>query len=202
MTTLSRGTITTWNDQKGYGFITPEDGSPRVFFHISGVVGQRGRPVEQTEVLYMLTCDDQNRLRAVQVQSVQAFAPRRQSYGGHIIVLTIAALFFALLAGATVIFQLPTLVIIVYLTSSLLALLLYAYDKSCAMQDTRRVPESTLHLIELLCGWPGALVAQEFFRHKTVKRSFQTSFWSMVTLNLIGLGAYSGIYLFSGELLF
>lgn len=36
-----------------------------------------------------------------------------------------------------------------------------------------RTPENTLHVAELLGGWPGALVAQQLFRHKTRKISYQ-----------------------------
>ncbi|MEG2941275.1 MAG: DUF1294 domain-containing protein, partial [Thermomonas sp.] len=48
----------------------------------------------------------------------------------------------------------------------------------------RRMPEDTLHLLDVLGGWPGALIAQQLHRHKTVKASFQTAFWFSVLLNL------------------
>ncbi|MGV8663884.1 DUF1294 domain-containing protein, partial [Pseudomonas aeruginosa] len=34
-----------------------------------------------------------------------------------------------------------------------------------------------------LGGWPGALVAQQVFRHKTRKLSFQLVFWGIVLLH-------------------
>lgn len=36
-------------------------------------------------------------------------------------------------------------------------------------------------------GWPGALFAQERFRHKTRKATFQAVFWLTVALNGTGL---------------
>jgi CspA family cold shock protein len=31
------GTIKKWNDERGYGFIKPDDGGPDVFLHISAL---------------------------------------------------------------------------------------------------------------------------------------------------------------------
>ena len=50
------------------------------------------------------------------------------------------------------------------------------------------MPENTLHLLALLGGWPGALVAQAQFRHKTRKVSFRAVFWLTVAVNLAALG--------------
>lgn len=60
----------------------------------------------------------------------------------------------------------------------------YAVDKFKAKRGMWRVPERTLHLLELCCGWPGAWAAQRLFRHKSIKRSFRIVFWLMVLLNL------------------
>lgn len=60
---------------------------------------------------------------------------------------------------------------------------LYAFDKSAARRRARRVPEKTLHLFALLGGWPGALLAQKYLRHKTVKQPFRFVFWLTVLAN-------------------
>ena len=33
-------------------------------------------------------------------------------------------------------------------------------------------------------GWPGAIVAQQALRHKTVKRAFRMRFWLSVVVNV------------------
>lgn len=58
-----------------------------------------------------------------------------------------------------------------------LTIYFYWSDKRKAQRDQWRIPEGTLHLLELLGGWPAALVAQRLFRHKTKKVAYQTVFW-------------------------
>lgn len=61
----------------------------------------------------------------------------------------------------------PIAVIVLFLFSSVTAYVLYAKDKAAAKAGAWRVSENTLHLVAVLFGWPGALVAQERLRHKT-----------------------------------
>lgn len=70
-----------------------------------------------------------------------------------------------------------------YLLASVVAFALYARDKHQARNEGRRTPEKVLHAVELLGGWPGALLAQQVFRHKTRKASYQVLFWLIVLLH-------------------
>lgn len=68
---------------------------------------------------------------------------------------------------------------------SLLAFFLYWSDKRKARTERWRTPENVLHAVELAGGWPGALVAQQLFRHKTRKVSYQVLFWAIVLLHQV-----------------
>ncbi|SFG67109.1 DUF1294 domain-containing protein [Pseudomonas sp. NFACC45] len=68
---------------------------------------------------------------------------------------------------------------------SMVAFLLYWSDKRKARADAWRTPENVLHAVELAGGWPGALLAQQVFRHKTRKVSFQVVFWFIVLLHQV-----------------
>ena len=70
---------------------------------------------------------------------------------------------------------------------SLLTFIAYAIDKSAAKAQRWRTPETTLHLLALAGGWPGALLAQRWLRHKSAKRKFLAVFWLTVLLNVAGL---------------
>ena len=71
----------------------------------------------------------------------------------------------------------------VVLLASTVALAAMWRDKRAAERGARRTPEATLHLIELAGGWPGSLLAQRLFRHKTRKLSYQVVFWGCVLVN-------------------
>jgi uncharacterized membrane protein YsdA (DUF1294 family) len=75
----------------------------------------------------------------------------------------------------------PLSALVVYIllinTATFLA---YACDKHAARKHRPRVRERTLHIMALIGGSPGALIAQQVLRHKTAKRSFQLTYWGIV----------------------
>jgi uncharacterized membrane protein YsdA (DUF1294 family) len=54
------------------------------------------------------------------------------------------------------------------------------------------VPEHTLQILAFLGGWPGALIGQRRFHHKTKKLAFLIVFWLVVVLHvgIVGTVAY------------
>lgn len=71
-----------------------------------------------------------------------------------------------------------------YLVMSVVAFVAYGIDKRAAREGGRRISEATLLMMGLLGGWPGALLAQRRFRHKTRKQPFRTLFWLSVVTNV------------------
>ena len=90
------------------------------------------------------------------------------------------------IAGAAAIGRIPVVVAGVYLALGLVSYLMYFFDKLAAGRGAQRIPENSLHLFDALGGWAGALIAQQQFRHKTVKQPFQAIFWVTVAVNLAG----------------
>ena len=98
-----------------------------------------------------------------------------------------AALLAWVLALATVkwYWDVPDMVLIAYGVLSVATFLGYWRDKSAARRGAWRTAESTLQALALLGGWPGALLAQRWLRHKTKKTSFQIVFWLAVLLHMV-----------------
>lgn len=97
---------------------------------------------------------------------------------------SIAPIFYAVLVGAVLFRLIPVEALYLYLATGLVTFLLYAKDKSAAQAGGWRTPESQLHLLSLIGGWPGAYYAQQTLRHKSAKREFQQVYWATVVINI------------------
>ncbi|MFT5722224.1 MAG: uncharacterized membrane protein YsdA (DUF1294 family) [Motiliproteus sp.] len=97
-------------------------------------------------------------------------------------------IFIVFLLGSFVAGYLPAIIILVYLFMGTITFFIYWKDKAAAVSGKWRVNERTLHLCGLLFGWVGALIAQQYFRHKTHKKSFRLMFWMTVVVNISFIG--------------
>lgn len=163
-----QGKITRWQDDKGFGFIAWHGGGDPVFVHIKAFSGNSRRPQVGDIVTYELATDEKGRARAELVRYPSRNAPAVSTGhrdGSGPIVFT---LLFALFVVASVIVgRIPGVTIAVYGMLSVVTFVAYALDKSAARAGNWRTPESTLLLLGLAGGWPGALVAQRLLRHKS-----------------------------------
>ncbi|MFT0533738.1 DUF1294 domain-containing protein [Castellaniella hirudinis] len=178
-----QGRITTWKDDRGFGFITPSDGGEQVFVHINSFLSRMRRPAENETVTYELGAGGDGRPQARMVAVVGDPAKTPTTRGRGNLPVLFAVCFLILVAAVVVAGWIPSVVLSLYIGASVVTFLAYAIDKSAAVRNQWRTQESTLHFFALVGGWPGALVAQRLLRHKSSKASFQRVFWVTVVFN-------------------
>jgi uncharacterized membrane protein YsdA (DUF1294 family)/cold shock CspA family protein len=183
-----QGRIAKWNDERGFRFISPSEGGGSVFVHITSFPRSDRRPGVNEAVSYTLTFDSHGRPQANDVRFVigtrSASPARRESAAPITLAISFLAAVTALVASG----RLEMSWLVLYYGASIVTYGVYARDKTAAQNAGRRVPESTLHLMSLVGGWPGALIAQVLLRHKTRKTSFLIGYWLTVIVNCVALG--------------
>ena len=192
-----QGRIAKWNDERGFGFISPAEGGGSVFVHISSFPRGDRRPGINESVSYTLAFDSHGRPQANEVQFLvrsHRSSPMRQipRSGTAVVPIAFAISFLAGLAALTAVGWLEVYWLALYYVGSVITYGVYVQDKTAAQNAGRRIRESTLHLMSLVGGWPGALIAQVLLRHKTRKPSFLNGYWLTVIVNCISLGVIAG----------
>ena len=184
------GTIKTWNDERGFGFIAPTQGGQEIFVHIKAFSARGARPQVGQVVTFEVELSREGKKRAFAVEPLRRAtvgSARRRSGSAQWGTATYFGIlaFLALYLLVSVLWGVPSWVAGLYVGASLLAFAIYAADKSAAATDAWRVSESTLLVVGLAGGWPGAIVAQQVLRHKSSKASFRSAFWGTVVLNVL-----------------
>lgn len=174
------GILSTWNDDRGFGYIEPTQGGERVFVHISAWPKGAGRPQVNQAVSFAVEQGPKGkRAGQVQLRSVRAVgrAPRRAERPGSArwgLATRLAVPVFLLVCAVVAwLWRPPLWVAGWYGIASLVTCVAYAMDKSAAVDGGWRIRESSLHLLALVGGWPGALLAQQVLRHKSSKAAFR-----------------------------
>lgn len=192
------GTFKSWNDDRGFGFITPAMGGQDIFLHISAFPRGAGRPTVGQALTFEvgLNADGKKQARRVDLLALPTPAqrrmaersPQREAPVPWTLATGLVLPAFAMLCGVIAWrWGLPGWVWLAYGLGSVVCFLAYAFDKSAATAGRWRTPERTLLLLGLAGGWPGGLVAQHLLRHKTAKPAFRAAFWATVALNVAGL---------------
>ena len=73
---------------------------------------------------------------------------------------------------------------------NIVGFLSFAWDKQCAVQNTRRIPESKLLSIALIGGTIGSISAQHLLRHKTRKQPFKSFLYGIAALQFFLILAF------------
>jgi uncharacterized membrane protein YsdA (DUF1294 family)/cold shock CspA family protein len=185
------GTVKTWNDDRGFGFIEPLHGGQEIFVHIKAYVARSRRPEVGQRVAFEVEMTTDGKKRAKRVEAIKSVRPVTRvrkdnpAQWGTASYFAIPA-FLVVFAVTAFVWTVPSWVAGVYLAASFLCFAVYAIDKSAAAAERRRVSEDTLLGLGLVGGWPGAIVAQQVLRHKSSKASFRARFWATVIVNVLG----------------
>ena len=178
-----KGRITEWSKERGFGYVDSE--GKRIFLHWRDFKERLKQPEPGDEILFTLGTDKQGRScakEAIHAKDGGSVRGRHWLLLAALLALPVYALvtcFEVRLAG--------------YVTAWCLLIssatgILYGLDKRKARNKGWREPETHLHLMELIGGWPGAFIAQRRFRHKLSKGYYQ--FWFIL---IIGLYQYLAI---------
>ena len=191
-----QGRLVEWLDDKGYGFIQPNDETKgRVFLHIKDFAQKGPRPILGCALEYNVQVDANGRYKATQVSYLKASqtqksgrsTPQDQSKSAQKLqpmqILSIA--YIIVLAGLTVFGLLNGMVLLLISLMNVMSYWFYAQDKEAAQLGNRRVPENTLHILSFLGGWPAAWLAQQRLRHKTQKQPFRKIYFCTIFLNIL-----------------
>jgi len=184
----TQGKITHWNEEKGYGFITPTSGAKQVFVHIRAFKDRHLPPELNQIVLYSLSTDKQGRPCAVMLTRASEIPSRNPRPVTRLFLILFATGFIVVVGWSVSAHNMPIHILYLYLAASAFTFLVYAKDKWAARSGRWRTKESTLHTLALIGGWPGALIAQQMLRHKSRKDAFQFMFWTMVVFNCAAFG--------------
>ena len=187
-----QGRLVEWFDDKGYGFIQPNDtNKERVFLHIKDFARPGPRPIVGCALEYIVLLDGQGRFRAQQVTylkaSQTAMKPKAKATPPqkHSVMQLACMAYFVVLTVLVIAGLLSGLVLLLICLMNAASYWFYAQDKEAAQLGGRRVPEQTLHILAFLGGWPAAWLAQQKLRHKTQKQPFRKVYLCTIALNLL-----------------
>lgn len=77
-------------------------------------------------------------------------------------------------------------ILIYYLLFSAVSAIMHLVDKQRAVKNHPRIREKTLHSMELVGGWPGAILITRAIRHKTSKPRYMWTLYAIATLHVLG----------------
>jgi len=171
-----QGVVVYYNREKAYGFIDSNEHEKNIFVHFSKI--KNAKELSQGQKVEFQVKETAKGLSAIHVI---AGAKQTSPYAmfGIISIIIIAFLF-----GLLYFYPLSTPIFSYIIAINITTFLLYGYDKMISSTDKLRVPEYNLHALALLGGSPAGLSAQKFFRHKTIKGSFQLVYWFIVFIQM------------------
>lgn len=65
---MVKGVLKTWKEDRGFGFIKPDDGGKDIFIHISALNGVSRRPTTGDIIYYQIAKDNRGKYKAINAQ--------------------------------------------------------------------------------------------------------------------------------------
>lgn len=120
-----QGRITSWKDEQGFGFITPNSGGKQVFVHITAFSNRQRRPIDNEIVTFEVNKDMNGKLKAERVQYINEKGQSNDST----LLLLFAIIFLVCMAISVFAGKLPLLVLEIYLLASICTLIATSWIK-------------------------------------------------------------------------
>ena len=179
------GTIRRWDDDRGFGFVGSDEDGREYFLHVSAVPKDSARPSVGAAIDFEVgVVDGRPRVTSMRAIPKPPKVPEPRPRNRPTTAGFLSLLLIPLWLGFAATFSPDPRWWIVYGAASLLAFVAFAVDKRAAQRRQWRIPESTLHALEVLGGWPGALLGSQLLRHKTAKGSYRFGFWVCTVFNV------------------
>jgi uncharacterized membrane protein YsdA (DUF1294 family)/cold shock CspA family protein len=182
-----KGKLLKWDKEKAFVFIAPNGGGDDVFIHKTAFSNGKRTPQINELITFSIAKDKQGRYCANDATYSGEKLKKKQAKNVNKFSIILSILFLMSLPITVVMELMPQNIAFSYFVASAVTFIAYAFDKSKAKRGAWRTPESTLHLLALIGGWPGATVAQQTLRHKSQKKAFRITFWLTVIINISAL---------------
>ncbi|MCU0857174.1 MAG: DUF1294 domain-containing protein [Pontiellaceae bacterium] len=173
-----KSTVISWKSGQGYGFMKNPNGGSDLFLHINDIQGKR-EPDCGDFVRFRLKTDEKGKTVVYGARLIQFTALSAMSW-----ITTVA------IAGLPFILSLITLKrtpfpLILYSCMGTLCFFMMKTDKRRAEEGRWRISDDSIHLAQLLWGWPGTLIAQKIYLHKARKKPFQGTLNFIIFLHIL-----------------
>lgn len=163
----TKGKLVSWDASKGYGFISPSTSGKNIFIHKSDFSNRKRQPQINDIITFTLSKDRKGRPCATEATFTGEKLIKKQSRSPSKFSVYLALTFIAVLLVIVSVSNAPIELAYIYIGLSVFTFFSYSLDKYKAQKGSWRTPESTLHVLALFGGWPGAALAQQVIRSPT-----------------------------------